>query len=128
MTWYEIVINLVIGIVTGIVASLISNVFIERRIKKRDEYQKQLINSYLFFKKLESNFNLFSADKISNKLVECRILYSKDKELSNTFKKIDIEVSSVIRLLTNGAMVSFNFDSNEYLEFIFTLEKRINIL
>ena len=125
MTWQKIVVDIIIGLTTGILASIITNVLIERRIKKKDDYKNQLIGIYKFFMRFESRGSKISVDEIQKVLVECRVLFKQDSELSNLFKSIDVTLSTLIRLHGDNNAISFNFDSEEYEKFIETLDKRI---
>lgn len=125
MEWYKIIIDMVIGLMTGILASIITNVIIERRVLSIDEHKKGLLDSYIFFKKMEVNFSSYTSDEINNKLVEYRILYVKDKELSSYFHKVNIEISNMVRLVSNGGNATFNFSGENYFNFITCLESRL---
>lgn len=129
MHWQEILINLAISVVGGIFSGLVvfwaCNILIDRKIKNREEYKNKLLVSLLFFQKLENGINKYSPDYINEKLVEYRHLYEKDTELKNAFYSVDVDLSNTIRLMQNGACVSYEFNSEIFLKFENLLERRI---
>lgn len=125
MLWCDVIINFLVGMVTGILSSIITNVFIEKRIKAKDEHKKELLKSYLFFMRLERNFTTISCVDITDNLNYYRFLYRKNRELSYAFHKVDVGISNALRLSKEETKATFNFNSSDYFEFKMILERTI---
>lgn len=126
--WKAILIDFFIsvigGIISGIIVAIVSSNFIEKRIKKREEFKRKLILSLIFFEKLETQMSGFDLEFIS-KVVELRNLYSEDAELKEVFHSVDIGLSTTINLCERGGSASYDFCGNDYINFKNILERRI---
>lgn len=125
MDWINALVDLAIGVLSGAISSVITYFLIDRLLKERANYKNKLIDSYLFFKKMQNNFQSLSCDEILNELELLRIVYKNDDDLSRSFRKVDIGLCSVIRNIKSGGNASYSFAGDDYVEFMMILEGRI---
>lgn len=125
MRWYEVLINLAVGIVSGVIASLITSVLIERRIKQKENYKSKLRSLYIFFSLMEVKQSKVTPDELENALVNARIVFKNDKELDEKFKVVDASMTAVLRIIKNGGNATYDFSSEDFFNFVTSLERKM---
>ena len=127
--WQQVLLNFGIsvlaGIISGFIVSLVCTFFIEKRIKRREEYKNKLLLSLLFFETIETKMSGYRLEYINNQLVEYRNLYESDNELKETFHIVDVGLSSTIHMNINGGTASYDFRNEDFFKFKEILESRI---
>ncbi len=120
MNFGEIIINLCVAIVSCVVSATITKFFVEEKLN----YKNKLRDSYKFFLELEMEIPNNRLETIYQFLIDCRVLYKKDKKLMKAFHSVDISLTYALNLKKNGGSIVFSIDE-KYLKFKNILEERI---
>lgn len=99
MSWYDYLITFAINLISGIFVAWIASVFIDERIKKREQEKSKILRYYLFLLNIQ-NKKVGEIINLNTNLKEIDLFFSNKKyEKLGIYKKFDDAYRDIMNIL-----------------------------